>query len=411
MTEQKTHTETVGLSVIRTDGGTQARAGLNEETVKEYLEAMREMSLDRNSQQFPPITLFYDGNRYWLADGFHRVEAKRRLMAETRRDGLMEAIIHQGTRRDAVLFAAGANSDHGLRRSSDDKRRAVETLLRDEEWGGWSDREIARRCKVSHPFVAKVRSETDTGNVSSMERTFVHPKTGKETVMNTANIGRVPVIDQIMTDVQAYEEEMEAMGRPNPQVFNAVRQLREMGYTVEATKAPEPLQWSIDGGDWLESDQVWAFLIEKFIRRWKERRPALPSASLTTPHPEPMKWLKQDMTAAGIAFTDKQVSEAIVNIYGEPDTYSYTDEIEQYVEQVDTHAARVAILKRETAIFATRAKLENMRLELRRLTMEHPGVDEVEEAVAAVRSTIDLVVAELRRSVRSNGKLAHDEEE
>lgn len=48
---------------------------------------------------------------------------------------------------------------------SDDKRRS------DAEWREWSDREIARRCKVSHPFVTKARADMApvTGNVSSEE--------------------------------------------------------------------------------------------------------------------------------------------------------------------------------------------------------------------------------------------------
>lgn len=180
--------EAISLDSIRTDGGTQARAGLNEDKVAEYQQMIEEVKANIHPG-WPfkdAIELFYDGSDYWLADGFHRIEACRRAVWLWR----IKANIHQGTRRDAVLFACGANADHGLPRSADDKRRAVETLLRDPEWGAWSDREIARRCKVSHPFVAKVRSEIDTGNVSSMnERVFVHPKTGKETTMNTGNIG------------------------------------------------------------------------------------------------------------------------------------------------------------------------------------------------------------------------------
>lgn len=71
-----------------------------------------------------------------------------------------------GTRRDAILYAVGANATHGLPRSNADKRRAVETMLRDEEWVVWSDREIARRTQTSAPFVAKVREET-TVNIYS----------------------------------------------------------------------------------------------------------------------------------------------------------------------------------------------------------------------------------------------------
>ena len=65
-------------------------------------------------------------------------------------------------------------------------------LLNDSEWGQWSDREIARRCGVGHPLVAKIRGG-HTGINSSMkptERTFIHHKTGEPATMQTANIGK-----------------------------------------------------------------------------------------------------------------------------------------------------------------------------------------------------------------------------
>jgi hypothetical protein len=36
------------------------------------------------------------------------------------------------------------------------------TLLEDEEWSQWSDREIARQCAVSKSFVSKVRPSLST---------------------------------------------------------------------------------------------------------------------------------------------------------------------------------------------------------------------------------------------------------
>jgi hypothetical protein len=143
--------EQIELSKIRRDGGTQSRVKLDMETVKEYMSAMSE------GAKFPPITVFYDGQDYWLADGFHRLEAiKVRSWVENPN---IEAEVLQGTQRDAMLYSVGANSTHGLRRSNADKRQAVETLLRDEEWAQWSDREIAKRCGVSAPFAGDIRRE------------------------------------------------------------------------------------------------------------------------------------------------------------------------------------------------------------------------------------------------------------
>lgn len=167
---------------IRTDGGTQARTEINEATVREYAETLRQAAVEELPWPFPDVIVFYDGENYWLGDGFHRVNAAKQ--AEYHQ---VSAEVRQGTRRDAVLFAVGANATHGLRRSQADKRRAIETLLRDDEWGRWSDREIARRCNVSHPTVAAIRAEV-TGNFSS-ERVYVD-KHGNETRMETASIGK-----------------------------------------------------------------------------------------------------------------------------------------------------------------------------------------------------------------------------
>jgi predicted RNase H-like nuclease (RuvC/YqgF family) len=67
--------------------------------------------------------------------------------------------VREGTLRDAILFSFSANGTHGLRRTAADKRKAVMAMLEDIEWQDWSDREIARQCCVSHPFVSAIRKE------------------------------------------------------------------------------------------------------------------------------------------------------------------------------------------------------------------------------------------------------------
>lgn len=168
----------VQIEHIRLDGGTQSRAAINEATVAEYAEAMADPST-----VFPPVTVYFDGREYWLADGFHRVEAWRRI---GRTD--IPAEIRQGDVRKAILHSVAANAAHGLRRTNDDKRRAVLTLLEDEEWSAWSDREIARRCGVSHPFVATVRADL-SGNGFQMPDSRTVERGGTTYQQNTSNIG------------------------------------------------------------------------------------------------------------------------------------------------------------------------------------------------------------------------------
>lgn len=92
--------------------------------------------------------------------------------------------------RDAILYACGANSTHGLKRTNADKRRAVMALLKDEEWGKWSDREIARRCGVDNSFASRVRRELVTVDEPQSEPRTYTTRHGTEATMKTANIGK-----------------------------------------------------------------------------------------------------------------------------------------------------------------------------------------------------------------------------
>ena len=172
---------------INTTGGTQMRAGTDDATVFEYGQAMVAMG---GWGTFPPAIAYHDGKDYWLADGFHRVAAFLESFPDPKRTVPVE--VRAGTRRDAVLHAAGANANHGLRRTNQDKRRAVETLLRDEEWRQWSLREIARTCAVSEGFVHKISQELSVHGeqIKPVERTVT--RGGTTYTQNTANIGSKP---------------------------------------------------------------------------------------------------------------------------------------------------------------------------------------------------------------------------
>lgn len=99
--------------------------------------------------------------------------------------------VRPGSIRDAILHSAGANATHGLRRSNADKRRAVLILIEDEEWSKWADREIARRCAVSHDFVSRLRSLLSSDDSGAEPRTY-QDRHGNVTQMRTAAIDRKP---------------------------------------------------------------------------------------------------------------------------------------------------------------------------------------------------------------------------
>ena len=162
--------EAVAIARIELGGGPQPRVGRDEDTALEYAERMSWDKLegavvDPELRAWEAITVFDDGQRHWLADGFHRVEAARRAGLER-----FQADVHSGTQRDAVAYSLGANATHGKRRTNADKRRAVARALGDEGWLALSDREIARMCKVSQPFVSKVRRELEeSGQVAQLD--------------------------------------------------------------------------------------------------------------------------------------------------------------------------------------------------------------------------------------------------
>lgn len=193
----------LALEKILLDRDIQVRVEMNNTVVDEYEEIIK------GGTDFPPVDIFFDGKKYWLADGFHRVEAYTRACQRS-----IPVAIHDGSKREAVLFALGANADHGLRRTSEDKREAVRKMLRDDEWSKWSDREIARRCNVGNKLVGDVRrdlltvsehSDESAVQESNQSRSY-RTKHGEIATMNTTNIGKgLKQIPQVPSEVDKQE--------------------------------------------------------------------------------------------------------------------------------------------------------------------------------------------------------------
>ncbi len=168
----------IPLDGIQANGTTQMRvAGIDPAVVADYADAMEA------GATFPPIIVFFDGTQYWPGDGFHRIEAARRIDREA-----ISAEVRDGGQRDALLLAASANATHGLRRTQADKRRSVETLLRDPEWSRWSDREIGKACAVDHKTVGKVRREL-TGEIPTDRTVTYRDRHGNESEMKVSASG------------------------------------------------------------------------------------------------------------------------------------------------------------------------------------------------------------------------------
>jgi hypothetical protein len=132
----------ITLAAIQAGPETQARASIDMGAVEEYSDAMKA------GEEFPDITVYYDGTDYWLADGFHRVHAARHAGLNT-----INAMVHEGVARDALRWALSANARHGLKRTISDKLRCMELAFRDKEWQVYPSSELAKLCKLPVTFV------------------------------------------------------------------------------------------------------------------------------------------------------------------------------------------------------------------------------------------------------------------
>lgn len=167
----------LAISKIRTDGGTQPRAALDLAIVEEYGIAMED------GAEFPPVDAFYDGTNYWLADGFHRCRAACNAHFEE-----IAATVHQGSQEDAQWYSFSANKANGLRRTNEDKQRAVKAALKHPNGASQSNYQIAAHVGVDEGTVRKWRERLSTEIPQIARRTVT--RAGATYQQDTRNIGR-----------------------------------------------------------------------------------------------------------------------------------------------------------------------------------------------------------------------------
>ena len=102
----------IKLNDIEVTTETQVRERICQATVDEYAQAIEEGAI------FPPIELVEDGILYFIADGYHRYEAAKKIGKEA-----IEANVRQGSVRDAILIGLSANHNHGLRLTINDRKK------------------------------------------------------------------------------------------------------------------------------------------------------------------------------------------------------------------------------------------------------------------------------------------------
>ena len=137
---------TLAIDLIRLDGDTQSRLKINQDTVDDYVNIMFESNAP---WPFPPLDVFFDGDDYFLGDGFHRL-----LGGKEAKLASIPCSVHKGGARDARIFGMTANDQHGLRMSRADKRAGVEWLL--DQPGKMTQAAISLTAGVSARTVQKI---------------------------------------------------------------------------------------------------------------------------------------------------------------------------------------------------------------------------------------------------------------
>jgi hypothetical protein len=169
----------VPLADLVLDPRLQMRETMDFSAIDEYAE---------NIFDLPPGKVIREGETMWLTAGWHRYHAHQKAKQDK-----MKCIVREGTFLDALAEAAGENHGHGLKRSDQDKWRAVSALLDEELWLNRSDRMIADACHVSQHLVAKARQlrarAVDTNGKQEPEK-----RTGKDGKERPAKKPKKPVI-------------------------------------------------------------------------------------------------------------------------------------------------------------------------------------------------------------------------
>lgn len=176
------------LHVIELDQRLQPRARIDEPTWRDYTEALNE------GARFPPVTVFYDGATFLLADGFHRWHAHRACEVDK-----ITAEIHPGGWQDALCYALGANAIHGRRREAADYRQAYARACEHNLMSASDAETVAAllNCSVrwAYDLTAKAREDRERKRDAAIEAKKAEGKSNrtisKETGIPRATVNRM----------------------------------------------------------------------------------------------------------------------------------------------------------------------------------------------------------------------------
>lgn len=203
----------IDIDKIRRDGRTQGRVSLNVEVVREYA-LLLETGVD-----LPPVRIWFDGEFYWLTDGFHRVAAAEQVGSTK-----ITAEVLRGNLTDAQWDSYGSNTNHGLRRSKADLEAVIGEALAHPNARQLSNCQIARHLCVPEATLRRWRKRASS---PCDEDARIALRNGTTYTIKTGNIGRSShpprVISRSRTGLREGLAEMKSRASPQAQrMLNAI---------------------------------------------------------------------------------------------------------------------------------------------------------------------------------------------
>lgn len=139
----------IATELLELDDKLQCRAEVPKEILDEYADAWKA------GVKFPEVVVYQVDDRFLVVDGFCRV-----VSAQSIGKSKVPCVVHQGTFKDALRAACGANVSHGLRRTNADKQKAARLAI--ENFPELSSRELGDLCGVSHAYVQGLKKPKES---------------------------------------------------------------------------------------------------------------------------------------------------------------------------------------------------------------------------------------------------------
>lgn len=227
--------ELVSLGEITEDPRLQMRLeGLDEKHVRDLMATIEEGKIE------DAITLVREGKTLWLADGFHRVEAMRRVATGLKVDWKIQpikAIVLTGTFDDAKQLARKANLRHGKPLSPASRKAILFDMVRNgEEIGGLpvkrlSNNVLAAELGVHQDTIGEWLKEliSTGGNppVTQADRDIVFDRNGRE-----INVAEIAAANRRRAEEESKRKAHEKLleeGRRDQERLEALRTLPVIG--------------------------------------------------------------------------------------------------------------------------------------------------------------------------------------